>query len=264
MAGPGEILQLILDLADSVEDPAPVGLELSLARTAGTDASAETAELGALAAQPRQPITMLRQLHLQHAFPAGGVLGEDVEDQRSAVDDVDVELLVEVALLSWRKLVVEDHDVDVQCGDIACDLRRFALADVHGGVWRISFDEHRVDRLRAGRVCEAFELQQARFGVGYGLALGHDTDEKRLLPLDLEVGDGCGKTTPLPPAPGFLSHKPDGTGPRNERDHRATVCRANCNGIPSQSVPQRRSLLSKPANRIGSQSRFDEWMNVHS
>ena len=66
------------------------------------------------AAQARQPVAQLRELDLHHALLARRVLGEDVEDQRDAVDDVDREQLLEVALLRGRELVVEDHDVDVE------------------------------------------------------------------------------------------------------------------------------------------------------
>ena len=69
---------------------------------------------GAAAAQARQPVAQLRELDLHRAFLARRVLGEDVEDQRDAVDDVDREQLLEVALLRGRELVVEDHDVDVE------------------------------------------------------------------------------------------------------------------------------------------------------
>ena len=51
------------------------------------------------AAQARQPVAQLRELDLDTPFLARRVLGEDVEDQRDAVDDVDLEQLFEVALL---------------------------------------------------------------------------------------------------------------------------------------------------------------------
>ena len=54
---------------------------------------------------------MLRQLDLEATLAGAGVLGEDVEDQRSAVEDLDVELAFEAALLPGRELVVEDHGV---------------------------------------------------------------------------------------------------------------------------------------------------------
>ena len=55
----------------------------------GADAGALLAELRAAAAQAGQAVAELRELDLHHALLARRVLGEDVEDQRDAVDDVD-------------------------------------------------------------------------------------------------------------------------------------------------------------------------------
>ena len=43
------------------------------------------------------------QLDLEHAFAAGGVLGEYVEDQGFSIDDVALEDLLEVSLLGRRQ-----------------------------------------------------------------------------------------------------------------------------------------------------------------
>ena len=85
------------------------------------------------AAQAGQAVAELRELDLHHALLARGVLGEDVEDQRDAVDDVAFEQLLQVALLGRGELVVEDHDVDVErLGELA-QLLGLALADVGAG-----------------------------------------------------------------------------------------------------------------------------------
>ena len=119
----------------SLDAPA-VDLELGLARTAGADAAGLLAELDAATTQARQPVAQLRQLDLHHPLLARGVLGEDVEDQRHAVDDVAPEQLLQVALLSGRQLVVEDHDVDVEGVGQAAQLVGLAGADVGGGIGR--------------------------------------------------------------------------------------------------------------------------------
>ena len=51
---------------------------------------------------------MLRQLDLQATLARARVLREDVEDQRRAVEHLDVERVLEVALLRGRQFVVED------------------------------------------------------------------------------------------------------------------------------------------------------------
>ena len=64
-------------------------------------------------AQPGQPVAELGQLDLGLALEAVGVLGEDVEDHRGAVDGGAAEQLLQVALLGRRELVVEHDGVGV-------------------------------------------------------------------------------------------------------------------------------------------------------
>ena len=92
-------LELPADLYDLSADHPPVGLELSLTGSAGADAAAEALEVGPLADQPRQEICELRQLDLELALARARALGEDVEDQRRPVDDLDAERLRDVPLL---------------------------------------------------------------------------------------------------------------------------------------------------------------------
>ena len=61
------------------------------------------------AAHARQVVLELRELDLELALGADGVLGEDVEDQLRAVDDPRLERVLEVALLRRLELVVDDQ-----------------------------------------------------------------------------------------------------------------------------------------------------------
>ena len=63
--------------------------------------------------ESRQQMLKLRQLDLQLAFARAGALGEDVENQRRAVEDLAVENFFQVAALRRRKVVVENHRVHV-------------------------------------------------------------------------------------------------------------------------------------------------------
>src|SRR5262249_47418864 len=97
---PGKVT---FELAHALEDAPAIDLELRLAWAAVADQTAACATTGALLAQlrptptkARQAVAELRQLHLHHALLAARVLGEDVEDQRDAVDDVAREQLLEV------------------------------------------------------------------------------------------------------------------------------------------------------------------------
>ena len=81
----------------------------------------------------------LRQLDLELAFARPGALGEDVENQRRAVENFAVEDLFEVAALRGRKILVKNHGVHVLP---PADIREFtglALADERGGIERYHF-----------------------------------------------------------------------------------------------------------------------------
>ena len=78
--------------------------------------------------------------------------------ERDAIDDVDREQLLEVALLRGRELVVEDDDVDVERLRDRLELLGLALADVGRGVGGAPALQLGVDRLGAGGVGEQREL----------------------------------------------------------------------------------------------------------
>ena len=80
------IFQIFAQLLDARADVALVGLELRLARASGADAAAEAAHLLIPDGEPGQVILILRQLDLELALARLGPLGEDVEDERAAVE----------------------------------------------------------------------------------------------------------------------------------------------------------------------------------
>ena len=113
--------QLGLELVDAAHEAAAVDLELGLARDRRVPMPpACWRERRAPAPQPGQPVAELGQLDLGLALLAVGVLGEDVEDHRGAVDGGAAEELLEVALLGRAQLVVEHDGVGVdRIGDLA-------------------------------------------------------------------------------------------------------------------------------------------------
>ena len=125
-----------------VADPPPVGLDLGLAGTAGADAAAAGDPATGLpgqrlapAAQPRQHVLQLGELDLGLALPAPGVLGEDVQDQRGPVDDLDLDH-APPACASWlgRQLAVADDGVGAGRRHDLAQLHGLARADVGGRV----------------------------------------------------------------------------------------------------------------------------------
>ena len=86
----------------------------------------EPLEVGPQAPHPREVVLELGQLDLELALGAVGVVGEDVEDHRRAVDHRHAERLLEVALLARHELVVAGDEVGVRAGDLDLELGELA------------------------------------------------------------------------------------------------------------------------------------------
>src|SRR5262249_47818305 len=92
-------VEIAADLLDPVADHAAVGLELRLPRPPGADAAAQALQVLPLTDEAREQVRELGQLDLELALHGPRPLGEDVQDQRGAIDDLDAERAAEVSLL---------------------------------------------------------------------------------------------------------------------------------------------------------------------
>ena len=110
-------------------------------------AAAEPLEVGPQPPHPGQVVLELGQLDLELALGRVGVVGEDVEDHRGAVDHRHAERRLEVALLARRQLVVAGDQVGVAGGDLLLQLGQPAAAEVAVGVGCRAL----LDRLAGGR-----------------------------------------------------------------------------------------------------------------
>ena len=107
-------LQFARDFVDALLHSAAVGFELRFAFAAAhADAALLPRQVAPEPRQARQQMLELRQFDLQLAFARAGALGEDVEDERRAVENLAVENLLQVAALRGGKFVVEDDRVHV-------------------------------------------------------------------------------------------------------------------------------------------------------
>ena len=97
-------------------------------------ARAEALEVRPQPAHAREVVLELRQLDLELALGRVRVVGEDVEDDRRAVDHRHVERLLEVALLARLELVVDGDQVGVGLLDRLLELGELALAEIAVGV----------------------------------------------------------------------------------------------------------------------------------
>ena len=170
-----------------VADDPPVRLELALARAPRADAALGAREVGPQLRQPRELVLELRELHLEPALVGPGVLGEDVEDQPAAVDDLDLDEVLEGLLLCRRELVVGDQQVEARLGLRGDEILRLALAHVPVRVHVPAVLPLGAHDLRAGGQREVRELGERVLRVPAVIGTGVDGDEERALDRDLEL-----------------------------------------------------------------------------
>ncbi len=188
-------LDVAAQLGDLRVDPAAVELDLRLTGSARADAlTAGDAATGLAghrltpATQARQEVLQLGQLDLRPALAALGVLGEDVEDQRGAVDDLDLDDVLERAALARGELAVADDGVGALLDDDVAQLERLALAEPGRGVGLLAALHDALEHRRPGRLGEGRELAHGVLGV-VGGALGPDAGEHDALEAQLAVLD---------------------------------------------------------------------------
>ncbi len=163
-----DLPELALQLVDAALDAATVDLELGLTRAAGADAATLLAQVVAPAPEAGQAVLELGQLDHGLALLAVGVLGEDVQDHRGAVERRPAEQLLQVVLLGRAELVVEDHGVGVHRQAQLAQLLGLALAHVGGRIRPVAGLHHPADLVGAGRVDQQRQLVE----VGVGVVLG--------------------------------------------------------------------------------------------
>ena len=114
-------------------------------------AGAEALEVRPQAPHPREVVLELRQLDLELALGGVRVGGEDVEDDRRAVDHRDAERRLEVALLARRELVVAGDEVGVRARDLGLQLLELAGAEVGVRMRMVAALDQLADAGDAGR-----------------------------------------------------------------------------------------------------------------
>ena len=192
-AGAVELAQVGLQPGHPLHQAPPVDLELGLARAPGADPTGLLAEGVTAAPQPRQPVAQQRQLDLGPPFRGAGVLGEDVEDHRGAVDGRPSEDLLQVPLLGGREVVVEHHGVGVDGQAHLEELLRLALSEIGGRVRCGPALDDPAGHVGAGRVDQARQLVESGLGGGGGALRerhSHQHDALPDLPRDQGVGEG--------------------------------------------------------------------------
>ena len=123
------------------------------------------------AAHPREVVLELRQFDLQLALGATGMAGEDVQDDRRAVDDRESERRFERTLLARRELVITGDHIGIHLGGQRLQFLELARAEIAVGVWLLALLHELADDRDARRAQQLTQL-----GEVLGGGLGGDAD----------------------------------------------------------------------------------------
>src|SRR5207247_1609222 len=127
-------------------------------------AASQSLEVLPHASHPRQVVFELGEFHLELALGRHRVLGEDVQDQLSPVDDARLERVLESPLLRRVELVVHEQDLRAGTAEGMLELLELSLAHVRAPVRASAL----LDQLRNGLdACCAGELAQLGELVGF-------------------------------------------------------------------------------------------------
>ncbi len=129
-----DVLEPAPQRRDAVARQAPVRLDLALSRAPRPDPAAEALEVAPQAAHAREVVFELGQLDLQLALGARSVVGEDVEDDRRAVDHRQPQRLFEIALLACAQLIVAGDQIGVERARELLGLTHLARAEIAVGM----------------------------------------------------------------------------------------------------------------------------------
>jgi hypothetical protein len=116
------------------------------------------------------------------------VLGEDVQDQRRPVDDLDLDDGLELAELPRRQLAVAHDRVRALGDDDVAQLTGLARAHERGRVGLVPALHHPRQHLRPGGLGQRGQLGERALGLLDG-AVGPDADQHDALEAQLAVLD---------------------------------------------------------------------------
>jgi hypothetical protein len=104
-------LQPCAQVPDALADQSAVGLELGLARPTQADAAFLALEVGPAPHQAGRKVAQLGQFDFELALVGACALGEDVEDQRGAVQHPALARFLDIAFLDRAQWAADQHEV---------------------------------------------------------------------------------------------------------------------------------------------------------
>ena len=187
-----DFLDLFFEARNVRANLAAVDFQLAFAGTAQADAAGAAAacraaglarEMRPHARETRQTILVLRKFDLERAFFRARVLRENIEDERCAVEHLDVRAFkrrLDFALLVRVQFLVENQNVIRRVRARRNNVLQFAFADECRGIDAVDVLHDAPDDLQSRRFREPFEFVERIVNRKLvARALEFNTDEKR-------------------------------------------------------------------------------------
>ena len=105
------------------------------------------------------------------------MLGEDVEDQRSSIDNLDLDHFFQSSQLSRGQLAIADDGVGAGGQDDLTQLVSFAGPDIGCRIRLFTTLDETFENFRPCRLGEGLELGETGIGLRSGAALRPDPDQ---------------------------------------------------------------------------------------
>ena len=147
---PAHHFQALLQRGDTVAQQAPVGFQLGFARPAQADTAFLSLQVRPTAHQAGRQMIQLGQFHLQLALVGACALGEDIQDQAGAIQHPAFQPLFQIAFLTGRQAVIEDHQFGAFGGHQRSHFVGLAAAGKQTGVGPLALAAYEVNDFGAG------------------------------------------------------------------------------------------------------------------
>ena len=133
-----DYLKLTFYTGDSVLHTPAVGFKLGFTfTTTHADTAFLEGQVAPKACQPREQVLQLREFDLELALARASALGENVKDERGAIEDFAIKYTLQIAALRGRKFVIKDDRIDLVVSALAGKLIRFPASDKCPGRRRV-------------------------------------------------------------------------------------------------------------------------------
>jgi len=136
-------------------------------------------------------VLKLRQFNLEFAFAGAGALGENIENERSAIEHLALENGFKIPALGGREVVVKDDRVHFVLPAVSGEFIRLAAADEGAGHRNVQFLRSIANDLAASGGSQLFEFGEGILKVPSGACLEFEADKEDSLRCPAGCFDEC-------------------------------------------------------------------------